>query len=176
MLRFPIYFYNNLHPIFLKIRSIIMVTLILNMNVDNVSPQKRLLYHCWRLKRMTWHLKKNYIKRREKFDLNFKIYGTKSVPITNIYQRQKLHSHVAFGLTNTSLGITSHLRWYHSPHSPHWTFCHEVFWFFLYVFLEENISAYANYLIYFVKNFRFAIHKHVFLRKLIYFIVSETLQ
>ena len=24
------------------------------------------------------------------------------------------------------------------------TLCHDVFWFFLYVFLKENISAYAN--------------------------------
>ena len=31
---------------------------------------------------------KQYIKKREKRDLNFKIYGTKSVSITNIYQRQ----------------------------------------------------------------------------------------
>ena len=44
--------------------------------------------------------KENDIKRRKTLDLNFKIYGTKSVSITNIYQRQKLHSHVAFGLTN----------------------------------------------------------------------------
>ena len=41
-LRFPMYFYNNLHPIVLMIRSIIMVTLIFNMYVDNVSPQKTL--------------------------------------------------------------------------------------------------------------------------------------
>ena len=34
------YFYNNLHPVFLMIRSIIMVTLIFNMYVDNISPQK----------------------------------------------------------------------------------------------------------------------------------------
>ena len=45
-----------------------------------------------------------------KHDLNFKIYGTKSVLKTNIYQTQKLHSQVAFGLTNTSLSMTSHLR------------------------------------------------------------------
>ena len=32
---------------------------------------------------------KNYIKRREKRYLNFQIYGTKSVSITNIYQRNK---------------------------------------------------------------------------------------
>ena len=31
------YFYNNLHPIFLMMRSIIMVTFIFNMYVDNVS-------------------------------------------------------------------------------------------------------------------------------------------
>ena len=41
ILRFPMYFYNNFHPIFLMIRPIIMVTLIFTMNVDNVSPQKR---------------------------------------------------------------------------------------------------------------------------------------
>ena len=34
------YFYNNLHPVFLMIRSIIMVTLIFNMYVDNISPQE----------------------------------------------------------------------------------------------------------------------------------------
>ena len=67
---------------------------------------------------MKWCLKKN-IKRRKKLDLNFKIYKTKSVLKTNIYQRQKLHSHVVFGLINTSLGITSHLRWYHSLHFEH---------------------------------------------------------
>ena len=54
--------------------------------------------------------KKKNIKRREKLDLGFKICGTKNVSITNIYQRQKLHSHVTFGLTNNSLRITSNLR------------------------------------------------------------------
>ena len=33
-------FYNNLHHIFLMIRSMIMVTLIFNMYIENVSPKK----------------------------------------------------------------------------------------------------------------------------------------
>ena len=48
------------------------------------------------------------------------------------------------------------------PFPTFWTFCHEVFLFFLYVFLEENIFACAKYLIYFVNSFwRFALHGHV---------------
>ena len=53
--------------------------------------------------------KKNDIKKRKTLDLNFKIYGTKSVSITNIHQRQKLHSHVAFGLTNIYFWVLLHI-------------------------------------------------------------------
>ena len=101
----------------LLMRVIIMVTLIFNMYVDNVSSQINLptpLQNKTKKNEVTFW--KNYIKRRKKLDLNFKVYKTKSVLKANIYQRQKLYSHVVFDLMNTSLGITSHLWWNYSPH------------------------------------------------------------
>ena len=63
------------------------------------------------------------------------------------------------------------------PFPTSWTFSHKVSWVFLYVFLEESISAYTKYLMCFVKNFRmFALHTDVFFRELIYLIFSETFQ
>ena len=104
----------------LLMRVIIMVTLIFNMYVDNVSSQINLptpLQNKTKKNEVTFW--KNYIKRRKKLDLNFKVYKIKSVLKANIYQRQKLYSHVVFDLMNTSLGITSHLWWNYSPHFEH---------------------------------------------------------
>ena len=79
-----------------------MVTLIFNMYFDNVSPEKTFAAPLQKTEKNNVTFLKNYIKRREKLGLNFKIYRTRSLLKTNIYQRQKLHNHEVFSLTNTS--------------------------------------------------------------------------
>ena len=71
-----------------------------------LSPQKTLATPLLKTEKNDVKFLKNYFKRREKPDLNLEIYGTKSVLKTNIYQKQKWHSNVAFDLMNTSLGMT----------------------------------------------------------------------